>query len=187
MYLYVPVDSGITTFDDEPDDDTTNSVITAINEGQITSVCSVGVPGGGGYETTCQNSMDLFLTTDGINITCTGYGGLSGGTDTFEEMFQQLDDGACQMVFGGVPPDQTGDNYNAIRMPAPWTPVSYFRQRDLSSAEGNGDDPNAVFRSSKTSLELAVSKSFNALIGDETWRDTFAGIAGIAGDEGGAS
>jgi len=157
-YVYAPVDSDITTWDD---------VVSAINDGTVVDVCATGGPNGG-IEASCQNTMERYLTDEseaqqGRAVNCTG---------NRQESFQNLEEGLCQLVWDGVPEDvRTRDEYNLIPFPFPYGMVSFFRQTDFVE-----DETPPV--TDKTSLEVALTNSFEQLVTDGTWDALFAGIPG---------
>lgn len=151
-YAFAPAAAGgIGTFED---------LLAAVKGGAVTDIC-VGAAPGGGTEATCNHLFDLFA--EGGEVTCTGYG---------RDAFLQLSAGRCQAVWYATPEAGTADDYSSFALPTLVSPVSFFRQTDLPPPE----DPAA---SSKTSLELAVTKSFEALVGDGVWTETFGGLVGI--------
>lgn len=148
-FLFVPSTSPMTTFEE---------LIAAINDGSVTDVCVTGIAGGG-FETSCQNTLSLYA--DGT-VTCTGFG---------EGSFAALGQGTCQAIWDGSPPDGEAANYIAIPLPFFYAPTSYFRQADLPES----DPP----KSEQTSLELAVTKSFESIIEKGAWNELFDGLISI--------
>lgn len=153
--VYTPSDGGATTFEE---------LLAAIDDGDVSDICVTGTPNGG-TEANCQYTMNLYTEEDD-SVSCTGFGG---------DAFTALDAGdACEAVYGGVPP--TTSSYNRIVLPSPYSPVTFFRQKDLPPEQVVDEEP---FVSSKTSLELAITKSFGALVNNGQWGEVFGDIDGI--------
>lgn len=137
---------------------TIESLADPIIDGRITDVCVTGTPGGG-FEQSCENTIQLYTNE---TVRCTGY-----GADAFAEFL----DGKCQAVWDGVPPPATFSRYNAIELPYLYVPVYYFRQKDLPKS----DPP----KSSKTTLELAVTLAYERVIEKGVWDKLIGSVAGI--------
>lgn len=173
-YAYASLKSGLTTFE---------QLVDAVDAGQINQICVSGTDGGG-YETSCQNALNLHSkAARSGRATCRGQ-----GSNAFRLFDVEI---GCQAVWGGIPDDPS--KYSAIPLPFLTSGVAYFRQRDLSAAadasssDGGGgsnetgaadagDDTEtyvAKEKSARTTLELAVTQAFDGLIADGTWKDVF--------------
>lgn len=145
-YIYVNKTDNITTFPEFVDN--------LLNYSQI---CVTGTPRGG-FVTSCDNSFLPFNEP----VTCTGY-----GLGAFDAFFG----GNCQAVWGGYPTAAQAGQLTAIAMPDLYSPVSYFRQRDLP--------PQQPFISTKTSLEIVMTRAFEEMAFNGVWFNTFASLPGI--------
>jgi len=155
-YIFVPSASSIQDFD---------ALIKATTGGEITNVCVTALPETGPVSS-CQNLFDRYAGAG--KVVCTGYG---------QQSFEQLSAGACQAVWDGIPSNPSG--YHNIPKPRPGSPVFFFRQHDLPPPV----DPFHVESNSKTSLELAITHFYQALVGDGTWHEVFGTVSGIESTE----
>lgn len=146
-WVWTPVELSIKTFGD---------LVDAIDGGKLSDFCVLGTRHGG-FETSCQNSLDLFAT--GF-VNCTGYN--TAAFDVYEE-------GGCDAVWDGYPANFS--EFKAIQQPFLYSPVTYFRQ-----TAGPAEDPA---QSDLTTLQLAFTHAFENKVADGTWADYFGDQRGM--------
>jgi len=122
--------------------------------GNIRNVCVSG-NAGGGFESDCQTTFNRYTDL----VTCTGVG---TGTVPFEF----LEAGDCEAVWDGAPPEP--DLFQAVEFPYLYAPVTYFRPTELVFTS-----PPTPPRTNLTTLEVAMTRSFDYLVATGDWDDVF--------------
>lgn len=141
--IYVPAGRNITSFDE--------LLVKILESPGEKNVCAAGSTGGSD-QVICQSTWDQYLTnnqTDNATVTCVGAG---------NESFNSTLNGTCYAAWSGYPGDQIDLFDPGFEQPVVYSPVSFFRQADLVNGTSDG------YEYVQTTLEIAVTRSFNNLI-----------------------